>query len=109
MLRHENSLVELEESNFDKSVEKGVTLVDFWAPWCRPCLMQAPILDEVAQSLAARATVAKVNVDDEAGLAERFAVQGIPTLIIFQDGKMVKRLVGVQSKQILVESIETYL
>lgn len=102
-------MINLDESNFDSSIAEGVTLVDFWAPWCRPCLMQAPILEEVARVLLEKATIAKVNVDDTPALAERFMVQGIPTLIIFQDGKPAKRLVGVQTRQTLLDTIEKIL
>lgn len=106
MLQQENTLKNLNESNFDMSVAKGVTLVDFWAPWCQPCLMQAPVLDEVARVLSEKAAVAKVNVDDSPVLAERFMVQGIPTLIVFKNGNVIKRLVGVQTRQTLLDTIK---
>ena len=98
-------MINLDENNFDASIAKGVTLVDFWAPWCRPCLMQSPILDEVARTLSEKVVIAKVNVDDSPYLAERFMVQGIPTLILFKDGKSVNRLVGVQTRHVLLDAI----
>ena len=76
----------LTADNFNASVAEGVTLVDFYAPWCGPCKMQAPILEQVAQSVSDRAKVAKVNVDDVGSVAGQFAVQSIPTLVLFKDG-----------------------
>ena len=102
-------MINLDERNFDPSVANGVTLVDFWAPWCGPCLMQTPVLEGIAQAFLEKATIAKVNVDDSPALAERFNVQGIPTLIIFKNGKIAKRLVGVQSRQVLIDTIQEIL
>jgi len=109
MAQHQKLLTELNEENFADSVTNGVTLVDFWAPWCGPCLMQAPVLEDINQAFLDRATIARVNVDDFPALAARFNVQGIPTLIIFKNGKIAKRLVGVQSRQVLADGIEENL
>jgi thioredoxin 1 len=98
-------VTEVNDDQFDDAVAEGITLVDFWAPWCRPCIMQGPILEEVAQSVDGQAKIAKVNVDDAGGVAERFGVQAIPTLLMFKDGNEVGRFVGVQSKEILVDAI----
>jgi thioredoxin len=98
-------VVELQDGQFDAAVAQGVTLVDFWAPWCAPCRMQGPILEEVAENLDGPAKIAKLNVDDAAAVAERFAVQSIPTLILFKDGNEVRRFVGVQPKEILMDAI----
>ncbi len=104
MMQH-GKVTELGDSQFDVAVAKGLTLVDFWAPWCGPCIMQGPILEEVAESVDDQAKIAKVNVDDAEGIAGRFGVQSIPTLLLFKDGNEVRRFVGVQPKEILVGAI----
>ena len=102
-------IANLNVDNFSANIEEGITLVDFWAPWCGPCRMQGPILEEVARTIGDRAKIAKVNVDQAAAVAGRFGVQSIPTLVLFKDGNEVRRLVGVQSKETLVEAIEKLL
>src|SRR5215831_8288821 len=76
----------LNESNFDAEVQTGVVLVDFWATWCGPCKLQAPIVDQVADRLADKVKVGKLDVDAAPKIAQRFSVQAIPTLIIFKNG-----------------------
>ena len=100
---------ELKESDFDSAVGSGVTLVDFWATWCGPCRAQGPILDKVAEQVAGKANVAKVNVDDERGVAARFGIRGIPALLIFKDGKVEKQFTGLTRADQLVEAIEALL
>lgn len=96
----------LDEKNFDACIAGGVTLVYFCASWCQPCVKQTPILQEVAQLLSERITVGQVDVEDNPVLGERFGAQCIPTLIVFKDGKIVKRLTGVQPRQILLDTME---
>jgi len=102
----DKKITELGDGQFDAAIADGLTLVDFWAPWCGPCRMQGPILEEVAESVDGQAEIAKVNVDDAGGVADRFDVQSIPTLLLFKDGNEVRRFVGVQPKETLVEAID---
>ena len=90
------AVTHLSKDNFDSAVASGKVVVDFWASWCGPCRMQAPILDQFAEAHE-DVSVCKVDVDAEPELAARFGVMSIPTLIYFQNGKVVNKTVGVQS------------
>jgi len=98
-------IIHLNANNFNTTIAEGVTLVDFWAPWCGPCRIQGPILEKVAESVKGQAKIAKVNVDDAGRVAGRFGVQSIPTLILFNDGNEVRRFIGVQNHNTLIEAI----
>ncbi len=100
---------DLTDSTFDAAVSAGVTLVDFWAPWCPPCRMQGPIVEKLADSFAGRAVVAKINTDEEAQAATKFGVSSIPTLVIMKDGKEVKRFVGMQQEETLAGELNAFL
>lgn len=99
----------LNKDNFEQSISSGVALVDFWAEWCGPCKMQLPIIEEFSSEMEGKATVGKVNVDEELELAQSFGIQSIPTLILFKDGKPVKKLVGLHSKESLYEEVNQVL
>lgn len=103
---------ELTDQNFQKEVleQKGIVLVDFWAPWCGPCKMMGPIIDEVAEELAGQGLkTGKLNVDEQGQMASRFQVMSIPTMIVFKDGKPLDQMVGVQQKKDLKKKLEGLL
>jgi|TARA_B110000285_G_C14909850_1_gene507385 thioredoxin 1 len=102
------NILELTDSNFDAEINKGDTpiLVDFWAPWCGPCRMIAPILDKIADASVGQAVVAKVNVDEAPGVASRFRVSSIPTLLFFKNGEVREQVVGMQSEADLLSRLD---
>jgi thioredoxin 1 len=102
------SVKHVSTADFDQQVMQASepVLVDFWAEWCGPCKMIAPILDEVAKDMQGRVTVAKLNVDEDGAVAQRFNIRGIPTLILFKDGKEVAQQVGAVSKSQLVKFLQ---
>ncbi len=89
----------LTENSFEADVSKGVTLVDFFADWCGPCRMLAPVLEKVASEVEGRAIVAKLDIDHAQRIASTFQITSVPTLILFKDGKEVGRLVGLRDAQ----------
>lgn len=93
----------LTAATFDTFIAQGVTLVDFWASWCGPCRMQMAIIAETVESLPEGVKIAKVNIDEASDLARRFEVSGVPTWIVFRDGKEIHRTSGVQSQADLLE------
>ncbi|MDD2597608.1 MAG: thioredoxin [Kiritimatiellae bacterium] len=102
-----NSILELTESNFKETIASGIVLVDFWAPWCGPCKMQTPILEnQVVAQVADKARIAKVNVDDNKNLAAEYSIKSIPTILLFKDGAIVKQFTGLQRADALIKAIE---
>jgi len=106
-----DGITTLDESTFDEQIASSDVpiVVDFWAEWCGPCKMIAPILSEVADEQAGKVQVAKLNVDENPDIARRFDVMSIPTLIVFKDGQPVKRMVGAAGKGQLLENLSDYL
>jgi len=102
-----NGVLDLVESDFDETVAHGIVLVDFGAPWCGPCKMQTPILeDQVVAQVADKAKIAKVNVDENKNLATKYAIRSIPAIILFKDGEIVKQFIGLQRAEVLISAIE---
>ncbi|MFT5202564.1 MAG: thioredoxin 1 [Candidatus Aldehydirespiratoraceae bacterium] len=105
------SLGTLSDATFDEEIGSSSTpvLVDFWAEWCGPCKMIAPILEEIADEKGDAIKILKLNVDDAPEIARRFEVMSIPTMILFKDGEEAKRIIGAKPKQALVDDIAEYL
>ena len=103
-----NHTIEINEANFESEVVQSnhPVLVDFWAEWCGPCKMLGPVLEEIAREHNGRVKVAKVNVDTNSQLAERFGIQSIPTLLYFANGEVRDKTVGVLSKPAIVSRLE---
>ena len=99
----------LTDANFDTEAGKGVVLIDFWAPWCGPCLMQGPIIEKVAAAMAGQVKVGKCNVDEAPKTSERFGIRSIPTLIILKDNQEVERFVGVQREADLISTLKKHI
>lgn len=92
----------LTDSNFNAETSEGLVIVDFWAPWCGPCRIQGPIIDELSEEMT-DVTFAKIDVDENPETAASFGVQSIPTLIVKKDGQVVETVVGVHRKEQLIE------
>ncbi len=103
--------IEVDDNNFDQTVLQSETpvLVDFWAPWCRPCLMAAPVLEELAEEYAGRITIAKLNVDQNAKTAAKYGIMAIPSLIVFKKGQPASQIVGYKPKAELKRDLDTAL
>jgi len=103
------SILTLSDKNFQHQTRGRIVLVDFWAGWCVPCKMMAPVLNDLTEELKGKAFVGKVDVERYQSLAQKFNVRNIPTMVLFRDGKEVNRFVGIKTKDFLVKQIENIL
>jgi len=106
-MKMEKSYIELGDENFDSivSTSKKLVVVDFWAPWCGPCLMMAPIFERLAEKYKEKVLMAKVNVDENIIIPQRFNIYGIPTFVFIKNGKEIKRIIGAVREEILEKEI----
>ena len=101
--------VELTPANFEEVTKEGVSMVDFWAPWCGPCRMIAPVIDELAGDFEGKANICKVNTDEEQDLAVKYGIRSIPTVLFMNNGEVVDQMVGASSKQAFADKINSLL
>ncbi|GGF06538.1 MULTISPECIES: thioredoxin [Halobacillus] len=99
------ALVKATDQNFTEETGEGLVLADFWAPWCGPCKMIAPVLEELDEEMSDQVKIVKLDVDENQETASKFGVMSIPTLLLFKDGKVVDQVIGFQPKEALAELI----
>lgn len=102
-------LVILTDTTFKKKISKGVSLVDFWAEWCTPCKIQGPVVSEIAEEMSEQAQICKLDVQHNQKVAKELGIRNIPTILIFKDGKVVNKYVGVKPKPVLMKGIKSAL
>ncbi|MCS4486761.1 thioredoxin [Staphylococcus americanisciuri] len=103
------AIIEATDAKFDQQINEGVKLVDFWATWCGPCKMIAPVLEDLAADYEGKADILKLDVDQNQATAAKFEVMSIPTLIVFKDGQPVDKVVGFQPKENLAQVLDKHL
>jgi thioredoxin 1 len=106
-----DKILTLTKASFDGEIKTDGTplLVDFWAEWCGPCRLVAPVLEKLADEYSGRVRIGKVNVDEESSLAERYGIQSIPTLLLFKEGKVVDQFIGATSRDVLIKMLSKHL
>lgn len=106
-----SNALDINDNNFDDEVinAQGLTIVDFWAPWCGPCRKLGPVLDEIASEYEGKIRILKLNTDENLKTAKDYSVSGLPTLLLFKEGKAVERLVGLMPKTSIVSNIEKHI
>lgn len=105
----DSKVIELTDESFEETIKSGVTLVDFWAPWCAPCRMQIPIILGIATEFSDRAKICKINVAEHKKAAISMKIKNIPNIIIFKDGKAVRQIIGSKPKHLIVNALKTEL
>ena len=105
--RKNEKIIDLTDTNFQHQLNGGIAIVDFWASWCVPCKMMAPVLNELAEEVPSSVKVCKVNVEEYQSLAARYSVRNIPTMVLFRNGKEIDRFVGVKTKEFLLKRINS--
>ena len=101
--------IELNKNNIKENIEEGVALVDFWAPWCGPCRMIAPAIDQLAEEFENKAKICKVNTEEEPDLTNEYQVRSIPTILFFKNGEIVDQMIGATTKAKLEEKLNSLL
>jgi thioredoxin 1 len=101
--------IDLTGDNFEATIAEGVTMVDFWAPWCGPCRMIAPVVEELAEDFDGKATIAKCNTDEQQDIAIKYGIRSIPAILFFKNGELVDQMVGAASKDTFAQKINAQL
>lgn len=101
--------IELTEQNFEDTIKDGVVMVDFWAPWCGPCRMIAPVIDSLAEQYAGKAKICKVNTDEQQELAAKFGIRSIPTIFFYKNGEKVNEMIGASTEQDFKDKLDGLL
>jgi thioredoxin 1 len=100
------NVIILSDKNFRETVEKGVSVVDFWAPWCMPCRVQNPIINQLADELKGKVKICKLNIEENKKIAIQLKIKSIPNIIIFKEGKVVKQLIGIKPKTLIMKELK---
>ncbi len=104
-----DKVIELTDESFEETIQNGVTLVDFWAPWCAPCRIQNPVISRIAEEVGDTAKICKINVDDHKKAAIRMKIKNIPNIIIFKNGEAVRQLIGVKPKYAILKALNSVI
>jgi len=104
-----SKVIHLNKSNIQEELKEGVALVDFWAPWCGPCRMISPVIEELAEDFDGKAKICKVNTDEEQEISGQIGIRSIPTILFFKNGEIVDQMVGAQSKQVFENKLNQIL